>query len=478
LFLRGEEGPLLNWNLPSEPVREESRPQSIGAVPLLKIGDLVGRREVVRTVIRVLTGDERAVKEFGVKAGCLITGIGGVGKSTVAGRVMERLASCGWSVAAMSGTLRLGDLAIAVGTTALTSGSDILRALAGPLCSSTLGDDVRLTLLSQVLANYPFLLVCDNFEDNITLGGRSYHDPVVAGWVQALCTSARTGRLLITSRYAVPESEAWLATIELGPLSRAQTAKLLFRHPRLRDVDPESIKLVQRVIGGHPRMVEYLDAILNRGRARLAGVEARLRRLARERNIDLTRTGIEVEEAIQKALEVGTADILLDELLTIASENAGDREVLLQTSVFSMPVPEKGIARALADRGTDASSIHEAVERLSDLSLLTRMEGNHLWVHRWTAEALHQRTPRELYQSYCRNGGEYLREHLRESRSIAEATEAVRLLLNGRAWDESAELAWSIASFLNNYGQVSDLASFCHEVAELLRERTARGRDS
>jgi len=283
-------------------------------VPLLKVGDLVGRREVVRTIVRVLTDDHRAVDVYGVKAGCAITGIGGVGKSTVAGRVMERLASRGWCVAAVSGALQFGELALAVGAGALTASDEGLRIIAKALCDPTMDDNVRLKLLAQVLANHPVLLVLDNFEDNLTPRG-GYRDPVIAKWIEILWSSAHTGRLLVTSRYPLPNSEAWLATMELGPLSNAQTAKLLFRHPRLRDADSKSVKVVQRVIGGHPRMIEYLDAILNRGRARLASVEAKLRALARKRNIDLDHVGSAMEEAIHKALEVGAADVLLDELL-------------------------------------------------------------------------------------------------------------------------------------------------------------------
>jgi hypothetical protein len=154
--------------------------------------------------------------------------------------------------------------------------------------------------------------------------------------------------------------------MELGPLSNAQTAKLLFRHPRLRDADSKSVKVVQRVIGGHPRMIEYLDAILNRGRARLASVEAKLRALARKRNIDLEHAGSAMEEAIHKALEVGAADVLLDELLAIASETPGDRKLLFQASVFPMPVPEQGITQSITNEETplDIGIVRNAVRRL------------------------------------------------------------------------------------------------------------------
>ena len=470
LFLRGEERPLLDRSQKFEPIKESPRPRAAGTVPLLDIGDLVGRREEVRTIMRILTDDPRAVEQFGHKAGCVITGIGGVGKSTVAGRVMERLTDKGWFVFPISGTVSPGELSFAIARAAMADGFEGIRAPATPLRDETLGDEDRLYLLTQLLANHPVLLVLDNFEDNLVPGENTYQDPITANLIQTLCTSAHTGRLLITSRYPLPESSAWLVTRHLGPLSVAQTGKLFLRHPRLRDAAPENVKLIQRIIGGHPRMIEYLDAILNQGRARLAAVEEKLRQLAARENVDLKQSGDKIEDKIRKALDLGVADIMLDELLDLAGKKTGDRQLLLQASVFPMPVLKDGLERTLTIGGIvdEIEDIDEAIKRLVALSLLTRLEGDYLWVHRWTAEALHERTVKEDYQRFCCNGGYYLQEETAKTPSIETAIESARLLLLGQAWEESTALAWEIVSFLENYGQTVDLASFCSEVTTLL----------
>lgn len=103
LFLAGEEQPLLDRALPMrQPIRQTKKPAS-GSVPMLSIGDLIGRRVELRHVIRVLTDDERSVSELGRKAGVQILGLGGVGKSAIAGRAMSRLADDGWTCAAVTG---------------------------------------------------------------------------------------------------------------------------------------------------------------------------------------------------------------------------------------------------------------------------------------------------------------------------------------------------------------------------------------
>ena len=96
--------------------------------------------------------------------------------------------------------------------------------------------------------------------------------------------------------------------------------------------------------------------------------------------------------------------------------------------------------------------------------LLSKLEANFLWVHRWTAHALFDRIDNEDYQFYCCNGGFYLQQKLEKTPSLETAIEGVRLLLNGHAWDESTALTQQIVSFLENYGQMIDLAAFCGEV--------------
>ena len=475
LLLRGEEAPLLDRRQEMEPVEETPRSRAAGTVPLLKIGDLVGRREEVRTIMRILTDDPRAVDKFGRKAGCVITGIGGVGKSTVAGRVMERLAEKGWYVVAVGGTVGPRELSLAIGRAALADGFEGISTQAKKLRDDTLSDEDRLYLLTQFIADYPVLLVLDNFEDNLSAGENTYKDPVIANLIQTLCQSSRAGRLLVTSRYPLPESSVWLVTRHLGPLSKAQTAKLFLRHSGLKDATPESLKLIQRLIGGHPRMIEYLDAIVNQGRARLAVVEEKLRSLAKRENIDLDQPGDKIEDQIHKALDVGAADIMLDELLELASKESGDRQVLLQAAVFTMPISQEGLQQILSigGIGSKIENIEEAVYRLINLSLLSQLEGDSLWVHRWTAKALHDRIDRKDYQFYCKNGGLYLKEETAKTLSVKTAIESVRLLLKGHAWDKISTLAWSVVSFLQNYGQTIDLVAFCSEVTELLPRSNA-----
>ena len=441
---------------------------------MLSIGELIGRRVELRRVMRVLTDDERSLADIGGKAGCQLLGIGGVGKSAIAGRTMRRLADKGWVCVAVAGQWTLGELAATLSAALLLSGEPQLEKIGNILAANELQDQVRLQLIATLLAQCPLLLVLDNFEDNLTVGGERFLDPATARLMQLLFGSAKRGKILITCRYPVPEAGDWLASEEPGPLTPAQTRKLMLRLSALRAQEPEGVRLIQRAIGGHPRMLEYLDAILKRGKsARVSDVARRLREQAKRQGLNLEDAGATLGSALQAALQVGAGDILLDELLALVAQHEGDRETLDQAAIFPRPVSVEGLAFCLAG-GVAADSAQvgnsrTAVERIAQASLLTRTADEGIWVHRWTAEVLRARLAPEVYRQCCRRGGEYLTSGKR--RSVMQGLEATRLFLAAQEFDRAAEEGWAVVSFLQTYGQVADLAAVTRELAESLRDK-------
>jgi len=184
----------------------------------------------------------------------VLTGLGGVGKSTVAGRAMQRLREEGRRVPAHKGRFDLAALTLAVGTELLQMDRPSAQKRGALLIHRGLDDRFGLQLLAQVLAEEPVVLVLDDFEQNLAPGGGAFLDPGVGEALAFLVQNARTGRLLITSRYPIPGMEGELARIRIGPLSSAETRKLLLRLPALQDVSGAELGRVLRVLGGHPRM--------------------------------------------------------------------------------------------------------------------------------------------------------------------------------------------------------------------------------
>jgi hypothetical protein len=287
LFTAAREIALLDRSLPKASWKEPEQARDTGAVPMLSIGDLVGRRSELRRVYRILTDHPASVSAIGRLHGCQITGMGGVGKSTLAGRLMSRLSEEGWlAVSPPDAHWSLaGILEVLRATAPRVPNPELQRALAADVQD----DHQRLSQLKALLSDHRILLVLDNFEDNLTPAGDAFRDPLTRRQVLQVIGAARRGRVLITSRYPVPEAGDWLAREELGALTDAQVRKLLWRHEKtLRQLSRDDFQLVLRSIGGHPRMIEYLHGLLNQGSARFPSVTALLRQHAKSAGVKLS----------------------------------------------------------------------------------------------------------------------------------------------------------------------------------------------
>jgi tetratricopeptide (TPR) repeat protein len=473
LFCAGEEIPLLDWEAVPVETARKTQPPVAGPVPLLKIGELIGRREELREVLRILRDDPKAIEKHGRKAGVVLQGLGGVGKSALAGRTMSRLVEEDWSLAVVEGRWTLSELAPRVGAALLMDRDATIRTIAAQLLHPELPDQARVQLLANLLSSYSVLLVFDNFEDNLTLGGTAFLDAATGAVLGALYQSAHEGRILVTSRYPIPDSESWLATVPLGPLTPAQTRKLFYRLAELKGRPPEVLASLLRVIGGHPRMLEYLDAILRKGKGRLPFVEKKLRAKAADLGLSVEDLGGDLDQALQDAIRIGAQDILLDELLAFVVTDSEERETLEQASVFPMPIDIHDLARALS--GTEDADperierVRRIARKLVRTSLLTPLKEDSVWVHRWTAETLKQRTDPAVFKEHCRRAGEFLFWRVGTA-SLIDAIEVVRLLLQAEAYDRAVEEAAVIYEFMKRYGQPAAIVAFMGEILEKLPE--------
>jgi hypothetical protein len=134
LYVAGEEQARADFALDKCPLRSRPVYDVPGPVPQLRIDDLIGRRSELRETLRTLRDPGRQY------AGVLLTGIGGVGKSAVAGRVICRLAEDGWLVAAHAGRFDLWAIATALGSALQNSSRAAARKRGEALVREDLDD--------------------------------------------------------------------------------------------------------------------------------------------------------------------------------------------------------------------------------------------------------------------------------------------------------------------------------------------------
>ena len=124
--------------------------------------------------------------------------------------------------------------------------------------------------------------------------------------------------------------------------------KLAWSLPALDKLDEAQLDQVWRLAGGHPRSLEYLDALLSGGTARYPDVTARLhqaisRRLdgADEERWLAARTGLDA--ALAQTVALAADDVLLDDLLARLAQVPGAADLLLGVSVYREPVDVNGV---------------------------------------------------------------------------------------------------------------------------------------
>ncbi|MCX4092544.1 tetratricopeptide repeat protein [Nocardia sp. alder85J] len=321
-------------------------------------GEFFGRRREQRLLPAQLASDRYP--------GIVLHGIGGIGKTALATELVARQRTL-VPVTIVPGHFDVDSffrrIATAVGRHTRTAGPDRHRTAIAAATSRVL--DVRLPwntrlkiLREQVFPLAPVVVLLDDFEENLDTDHRVADDTmahVLAAWIG----TPGPGRLLITTRYrfTLPDcAEAALLWRQLGPLTLAETYKVIWSLPTLDRLATGQFDQVWRLLGGHPRSLEYLDALLAQGRARYADTTARLAATLAahpETHAALDATA-DLDTHIAATITLISNEILLADLLIGLSPAA--RHLLLGMSVYREPVDNAAALCQIGDLDESAQS--------------------------------------------------------------------------------------------------------------------------
>ena len=511
LLAAGGDGPLVDPAAAEVLLAMATVPPGGRSVRELPVGVLIGRRAQLRTAMGVLRRDPGAVRQFGAASGVVLTGMGGIGKTALAGRVISRLREDGWLIAVHEG--RWNPTALI--TTVAGAISDLaLAAVRELLTDPSIDDGPKLAAVAGLLGEHRLLVVFDDFEQNLFPGGQDFLDPAVSEVITMLADAAQAGALLVTCRYPLPGPDLFLAEVPVPALSAAELRRMFLRLPALAGLDPADQRLLTLTIGGHPRLVEFTDALLRGGRSSLRHVQARLRDLAREQRVDL-RQNRPVTQAIDQAMILGSADILLTELLALLTP--GQTEVLAQVAVCRAPMTLDDLAFTVSPEADPASPASASaggppglaelaadIARLAALTLLA--PGTDIVMHPWTAAlvtrhtggdpaALHRRALTMRFRRFDQERGSYddltdIPRHLaalhrydaiadiaaRAVRVLPGTLATVAYLAEVRPLIPASERAWLIVAELEAEALLSagDLPAATRQLEEFHRQTEAR----
>ncbi|MGH3621174.1 MAG: tetratricopeptide repeat protein, partial [Sciscionella sp.] len=334
------------------------------------VGEFVGRRHEQRSL------PETVLAPTGV--GAVLHGIGGIGKTTLAAELIALI------------TGREPDRLIAVATGEITVDT-VLGCVANALRTrvSTAGDTAQTrhavdylartdepwqhrwqVLRTRLLPRYPLLLVLDNFEDNLTDDPheRCPRDTSLAKLLAIWVRDGSTSRVLITSRFpfGLPEqAQQRLVFQAIGPMSLAEMLKLAWSLPAIDRLPDAELERVWRLVGGHPRTLEYLDALLAGGHARFDDVTDTMTTAVQRRFGDdavrVLATSTTLDAAIGVSLTLAADDVLLPALMTSIEHVPDARRLLLGVAVYREPVDTAAALFQIGD--PDPTAAHTSHRR-------------------------------------------------------------------------------------------------------------------
>ena len=233
-----------------------------------------------------------------------------------------------------------------------------LGPLAAELHDPQQGWRYLLAVLARVLGDVPVLIVLDEVEQNIADdspipdGDRPVPlaDTELPAFIGEWIRLGPGARLLITSRQPLdlPRTAGRLTAHHLGPLSRAETDKLMWRLPALGSLERAERDQAYADVGGHPRALEYVDALLRGGRTPFSEIADRMEDALRARDIPdpaawLARGAGKLDHAVAETVTLIVDDILVDRLLARLRVFPLAHQLFVAASVFRAPVDATGL---------------------------------------------------------------------------------------------------------------------------------------
>ncbi len=504
LYLRGPSLPLFDLDVPFKEIQPPPEPRFAEGIVVRRVGEFVGRRREKRQILHTLQTSQ--------KAGVLLRGLGGVGKSTLAAETLRKLLEEGWLVASLHGEIAPDDLLAEVGHCYLAAfqregmnEGDPRRQLAVALGRPDLDWEQRFELLSRILlGDRPLVVLLDNFEDNLADGGlgpglkNEDLADLLAHWMR----NPGRSRFLVTSRppFELPrDADERLKDLHLGPLSFAETRKLMWRLPGLDALDRDGQLRAYTDVGGHPRALEYLDALLRGGEARFDDVAERMESALERKGIQkpdvwLRRAKGDLDRALAEAVTLAVDDVLLDRLLEKLEGVPIAKELLLGASVYRVPIDLVGLAWQVAEEIEDTGDrlplnvpegLGEALALLGTLGLLVPVQWSdsaddaRFAGHRWTASAVLGRSPANAVRQAHERAARHWRWRVKrvpQSRQddIAQLLEARQHYREAGDIDGAVEVTEGICSQLDTWGAYRREEQLCREVLTWLPERSAK----
>ncbi|MEJ6487077.1 tetratricopeptide repeat protein [Nostoc punctiforme UO1] len=428
-----------------EPAYQQFLDPDTQLVRVAKPSEFVGRRRTL----------QRCLKAIRTSLGVLIHGLGGVGKSTVTARLLER----------MVGYHRLVNFR-------QLDEDKLLKTLAEQ-CTSERGHEIlngKLPLMQRLTKFFTeglntkeqrFAFVLDDFEANLELRNGVYVlQPQVVDVLLALLKAMQNSQLphkvIITCRYDFTLSEL-NHRLYREPLGALGGADLIKKYNRLDSfngtlvIDAELQKLAKKAADGNPRLLEWLHQILS------------------ENIADHLATILKKMEVAQEKFR---ENILAEELLK--QQTPALRKMLGKLLVYELPVPQAAIDPICEDISSWESHIQRAeILGLLEVTLTNNTERLYRvprilsplleFPENPKGEELYKQAAQILYRLWWEEA---------KTATEAQMLEIHRLAFLGKDEDIAGKIGNSLAGHFRNKSRFREAILLCKSTLEITKNHS------
>ena len=258
LYLRTQSQGLCFVDPEVEPVKEDMISRyNVGGLQLPR--GFVGRKKEIREIKRAIEDRRRPF--------IYIWGIGGVGKTALAAKVLEKVEDKVEGFVAIEcnkESIGIGEILQKLHSFFIGRGTEGSASLGNTLLDSTIPIEDRVNIMAQSTANNRYLFVFDNFEYLLTADRKSIADENLKTFFYSIFHNNWRSCFIFTSRFKfnlldkIPAGN--ILDLHLGGLTLRQAIMFMNNLDRLSKEPLEDKLKAFEMVGGHPKTIELLDS--------------------------------------------------------------------------------------------------------------------------------------------------------------------------------------------------------------------------
>ena len=397
----------------------------------------IGRRKELRRVKEdFLSRGMRAV---------ILHGIGGIGKTVTATKVVEKLQDFFAGIYAFDciAGLRMEEVLLRLNEFLKRNGVDVLDNI----CTSEEPMEIKIGYLAQVLSQIKLLLIFDNFESLLLEEKNRWEisETDLKKGLKALITQCKDGsRFLFTSRYTFNLTDGRLTNvideINLGEFSQPEAIMVMNRFPEIAREEFSTKYEIYQKIGGNPYIINIF--------ARQARVKS-----AKEVLMDIA-------EVTREMVEFTLLDKSYQSLCSRA------KALIQRASLFKKAMPLAGLEWMMRSNGK-STAISKEINELVHWGLIIKIaeDPEALYqVHTLVKDFIKTKTDVRQWKKWLIKAAGFYENLFQTTRNLWDYLDARELYFDAGEYNKAGDIVWDVTEYLHRWGFI--------ELVKRLNEQT------